>query len=126
MNIVDSSGWLEYFGGTQNGERFAPVIGNNDELIVPTIILYEVYKRVLLQRDEEEALKAAGLMSNFHSIDLTSEIALSAADLSIQYKLPMADSIILATARSQDATLWTQDEHFKGLEKVVYIQKIRT
>jgi toxin FitB len=122
-HCVDSSGWLEYFGKGRNGERFAPVIQDVQNLVVPTIILYEVFKRVLLQRDEEEALKAVGLMSTAHVIDLSQEIALFGAELSILHKLPMADSLILATARLQNATLWTQDEHFNGLDQVVFVPK---
>ena len=121
MNVVDSSGWLEYFGKGPHGERFAPIIQKSADLIVPVISLYEVFKLIALQRDEEEALKAVGLMTTGKVIDLTLEIAILAAELSMEYKLPMADSLILATARAHDATLWTQDEHFKGLEKVEYI-----
>ncbi len=121
MNVVDSSGWLEYFGKGSNGEWFAPIIQKSADLIVPVISLYEVFKRIALQRDEEEALKAVGLMTTGKVIDLTQEIAILAAELSMEYKLPMADSMILATARAHEATLWTQDEHFKGLEKVEYI-----
>lgn len=126
MNIVDSSGWLEYFAKGANGEQFAPVIQNTGELVVPTITMYEVFKRVALLRDEEEALKAVALMSTGRVVDLTMEIALSAAGLSIDHHLPMADSIILATAHMHDATLWTQDEHFAGLDKVIYIPALRS
>lgn len=124
MNVVDSSGWLEYFGKGPNGDFFAPVIRESSQLVVPTISLYEVFKRVMLQRDEEEALKAVGWMAVGLVADLTREISLSAALLSIEHKMPMADSIILATARSYQATLWTQDEHFKGLPGVMYIVKM--
>ena len=123
MNVVDLSGWLEYFGKADNSHFFAHVIQKTDILIVPTISLYEVYKKIVLQRDEEEALSAIGWMSTGKIIELTQELALSAAVLSMEHKLPMADSMILATARAHDATLWTQDEHFKGLESVRYIEK---
>ncbi len=123
MNVVDSSGWLEYFGKAENSHFFAPVIQKTDLLIVPTVSMYEVYKKIVLQRDEEEALSAIGWMSTGKIIELTQELALSAAVLSMEYKLPMADSMILATARAYDATLWTQDEHFKDLEGVRYIEK---
>jgi toxin FitB len=123
MNVVDSSGWLEYFGEGSNGEFFAPIIRDSAELVVPTISLYEVYKRIVLQRDEEEALSAIGWMTSGRVADLTLEIALIAADLSMEHKLPMADSIILATARANNATLWTQDEHFQGLPDVKFIEK---
>jgi predicted nucleic acid-binding protein len=123
MNVVDSSGWLEYFGKGSNGEFFAPVIKASDQLVVPTISMYEVYKRIVLQRDEEEALSAIGWMNVGLVADLTQEIALTAADFSIEYKLPMADSIILATARANNATLWTQDEHFAHLPGVKFVEK---
>ena len=123
MNVVDSSGWLEYFGKGKNGQFFAPIIQKTDLLIVPTISLYEVYKRIAMQRDEEEALSAIGWMSTGKIVDLTQELALVAGVLSLEHKLPMADSMILATARAHDATLWTQDEDFKDLEGVRYIEK---
>jgi toxin FitB len=123
MNVVDSSGWLEYFGGGTQAERFAPLIRNTAELVVPTICIYEVFKRIALQRDEEEALKAIGWMTLGHVVELDQETALMAATLSIDHRLPMADSMILATARLLDATLWTEDEHFVGLEGVQYIEK---
>ena len=124
MNVVDSSGWLEYFARGSNGAYFAPVIQDTANLIVPTICFYEVYKRILIQRDEEDALNVVGWMSLGQVVDLTREIALLAADLSFEHKLPMADSMILAVARAYEATLWTQDEHFRGLPKVKYTQKL--
>ncbi len=123
MNLVDSSGWLEYFAKGPNGFYFAPVIQNSAELIVPTICLYEVFKRVVLLRGEEDALQVAGLMMTAMVVDLTQDIALCAAQLSLTHKLPMADSLILATARINNADLWTQDEHFKGLNRVQYFEK---
>lgn len=123
MNVVDSSGWLEYFGGTEQGERFALLIQNSAELLIPVISIYEVFKRIAQQRDEEDALKAIGLMSTGNVIDLTQELALLAAELSLEHHLPMADSLILATAREHGATLWTEDEHFAGLEGVEYFRK---
>lgn len=123
MNVVDSSGWLEYFAKAVNSDFFAPILRTSDQLVVPTISIYEVYKHIVLQRDEEEALSAIGWMSLGLVADLTQEIALNAADLLVQYKLPMADSIILATADVYHATLWTQDVHFKDLPGVMYIEK---
>lgn len=123
MNVVDSSGWLEYFAEDKNSQYFAPVIRKANELIVPTISMYEVYKKIVLQRDEEEALSAIGWMSTGQIVDLDQELALAAAVLSLEHKLPMADSIILATARANDAILWTQDVHFKDLDRVKYIEK---
>jgi toxin FitB len=123
MNVVDSSGWLEYFGKGTNGEFFAPVIEDSSHLVVPTISIYEVFKRIVLQRDEEEALRAIGWMAVGQLANLTQEIALSAAILSVEHRLPMADSIILATAQIYQATLWTQDDHFKDLPGVMYVEK---
>ena len=122
MNIVDSSGWLEYFADGPNAGFFAPAIENLAELIVPTISLYEVFKRVLQQKDESQALKAVALMEQGTVVDLDAALALSAAKLSVDSKLPMADSIMLATARAFNAVLWTQDVDFEGMEGVRYIQ----
>lgn len=123
MNVVDSSGWLEYFANAKNASFFAPIIINTKELIVPTISLYEVFKRTLQDRDKEEALKAVAWMSQGQLIDLNMTLALEAAKISADLKLPMADSIILATARAYDATLWTQDADFEGIDGVQYIVK---
>jgi toxin FitB len=123
MKVVDSSGWLEYFSKGPNGERFAPAIQDSQSLLVPVICLYEVYKRVALQRGEDDALQAAAWMMTGTVIEISPEIAFAAAELSIEHRLPMADSLILACARLHRAELWTQDEHFKGLDQVVYIEK---
>ena len=123
MNLVDSSGWLAYFSGDANAGQFAPIVQATDRLVVPTICLYEVFKRILLQRGEEAALQAAGMMSLGIMTDLTREIAINAAQLSSERKLAMADSIILATAYTSKATLWTQDADFAGMEGVRYIAK---
>jgi len=125
MNVVDSSGWLEYFAEEPNADFFAPAVENTAELIVPSISVYEVFKRISQQRDEHTALRAAALMMQGQVIDLDTSIALSAAKISIAISLPMADSVILATARAFGATLWTQDEHFRGLEGVNYTAKKR-
>jgi predicted nucleic acid-binding protein len=123
MNVVDSSGWLEYFVRGPNTAFFKPVIHNTEALLVPTICLYEVYKWIVAQRDEEEALAAIAWMATAQVIDLNQEIAIQAADLSREHKLAMADSIIYATAHAFQATLWTQDAHFAGLEAVEFIEK---
>ncbi len=120
MNVVDSSGWLEYFAGGPNARFFAPAIKLPAGLIVPTLSLYEVFKRVLQQRDETAALRAVALMQQGTLVDLTPPIALSAAKLSVELKLPMADSVMLATAKAYDATFWTQDAHFEGVGGVRY------
>jgi len=123
MNVVDSSGWLEYFADGPNADFFAPAIENTRELIVPSISLYEVFKRILQQRNEDDALRAIALMAQGQVVDLEITLALSAAKTSVELKLPMADSIILATARAYDATVWSQDEHFADLEGVQYIER---
>lgn len=126
MNVVDSSGWLEYFADGPNANFFAPAIENVRELIVPSISLYEVFKRILQQRSEDEALQAVAIMQQGQVVDLDVTLALSAAKTSTELKIPMADSIILVTARAYDATVWTQDEDFKGIDGVQYIKKITT
>ncbi len=123
MNVIDSSGWLEYFGNGKNASFFSPVIENLAEVIVPTINIFEVFKRILIERNRTDALEAVAMMYDGILVDLDREMALTAADLSYKLKLPLADSIILATAREYKATLWTQDEHFKDFEGVKYIQK---
>jgi predicted nucleic acid-binding protein len=122
-NVVDSSGWVEYFVNTENAKEFAAPIRDTENLIVPTLCIFEVFKRLLLHINEDEALTAIGNMFSGTVIDLDRYTALNAARLSVEHKLAMADSIILATARANEATLWTQDEHFKDIEDVKYIGK---
>jgi len=123
MNVVDSSAWLEYFANGPNASFFSPVIEQTDLVIIPSIVLYEVFKRVMLQTDEDHALQAIAVMQQCKVIDLDARLALDAACISIQNKLPMADSIILATARACEATIWTQDEDFKAFEGVQFRKK---
>lgn len=123
MNVVDSSGWLEYFADAPNAEKFAPGIHSTRALLVPTLSIYEVFKRVLQQRSETEALRAVALMLQGRVVDLNTTIALIAAKLSAELKLPMADSIMLATAIEYHATFWTQDADFEGMEGVKYFSK---
>ena len=124
MNVVDSSGWLEYFADGPNADFFAPSVEDPERLVVPTVSVYEVFKRVLLLADEGAALQAVVVMQQGKVVDLNQPLALRAATISAQLKLPMADSIILATARSHGATVWTQDADFKGLDGVQYVPKI--
>jgi len=121
MNVVDSSGWLEYFADGANSSFFAPAIESPAKLIVPTLSLFEVYKRVAVQRGEPAALQAIALMHQARVVDLDAPLALTAARLSIAARLPLADSVILATARAHDAVLWTQDADFEGMDRVRYI-----
>ncbi|MEJ2052276.1 MAG: type II toxin-antitoxin system VapC family toxin [Calditrichaceae bacterium] len=123
MNLVDSSGWLEYFANTKNADFFARSIEDTDNLIVSTINLYEIFKKILRQKDENSALQAIAVMQQGKIVEVDSLISLHSAKLSIDFKLPMADSIILATARVFNATLWTQDSDFKNIRGVKYIQK---
>jgi predicted nucleic acid-binding protein len=121
MNVVDSSGWLEYFADGPNADFFAPAIERTSELIVPTLSLYEVFKRVFQQRGEGDALQAVAVMIQGAVVDLDADLALAAAKLSLDLKLPMADSVMLATAQCHGAVLWTQDADFDGIQGVQYI-----
>jgi len=123
MNVVDSSAWLEYFADGPNADAFSQAVEAADQLIVPTICLYEVFKIVSRQRGESAAFSAIALMRQGRVIPLTERIALLAADLSLQTRLPMADSVILATARVHDAHIWTQDADFDGLDDVTFMAK---
>ena len=120
MNVVDSSAWLSYFAGDKNALAFAAAIENLDELLVPSITITEVFKNVLRQRDEESALIAIAHMQQGRVIPLDSELAIDAGHYGVLHKLPLADSIIFATAQKYNATLWTQDTAFKGLPNVKY------
>ncbi|HLF91194.1 MAG TPA: type II toxin-antitoxin system VapC family toxin [Anaerolineales bacterium] len=123
MDVVDSSGWIEYFAGEENASFFETPINDTGNLLVPVICLYEIFKRVLRELGEERALDAVGLMSFGKIVELDRQLAINAAQISHELKLAMADSMILATARAYQATLWTQDEHFKDVAGVKYIEK---
>ncbi len=123
MNVVDSSAWLEYFAEGANARHFAEVIESPEELLVPSITLLEVFKRIAQQRDESTALHYAAVMQQSKVIELDSALALRAAALGIRHKLPLADSIIYATAQAANATVWTQDADFEGLDGVRYFAK---
>lgn len=123
MNVVDSSAWLEYFSDGPNAKHFAPVVRLADKLVVPTVILYEVFKVVLRESDENEALQACAALQKGIVVDLTPKLAIMASKLSLQHALPMADAVILAATREYGATLWTQDVHFKNIPGVKYFTK---
>ena len=123
MKVVDSCGWLEYFADGANADKFATAIEDTQHLIVPAISIFEVFKRVLQQRGEDAALQAAAIMSQGQVIDLDTSLALTAAKLSAEHKMPMADSIILATARQYNAIVLTQDNDFEGITGVEYFKK---
>lgn len=122
-NVVDSSGWLEYFADGKNANFFAPAIENTKNLIVPSVSLLEVFKHVLRQRSEQQAFESIECMLQGTVIELDIELSLNAAKLGVQYKLPLADSIILATGMAHEATVWTQDADLEGLPFVKYISK---
>lgn len=125
MNVVDSSAWLAYFAGEQTAEFFAEAVEDTELQLVPSVCLYEVFKVILRERGEEEALQTVAVMQQGTVVDLDSELALEAAFLGNQEKLPLADSIVYAVARKHDAILWTQDEHFQGKANVRFRAKIR-
>lgn len=123
-NVVDSSGWLEYFADGPNADFFEEAIEEEASLVIPSISIYEVFKRLLAEPDGEEAgFLVVAAMQRGEVIDLDAELALDAARISRETRLPMADSIILATARANDAILWTQDADFEGIEGVEYVRK---
>ncbi len=125
MIVVDSSAWLEYLAGSAYADRFAAAIEDVDELLVPAVSIYEVFKRLAQQRGEEVAGGAIAAMFQGVIADLDAATAIEAARLSLALRLPMADSLILATARKFGATLWTQDAHFEGLPDVRFFAKDR-
>ena len=123
MNVVDSSGWLEYVAGGPNAGFFARAIETTRDLVVPTLSVYEVFKRILQQRGEGDALQVVAVMQQARVVELSSALALRAARLSVELQLPMADSIMLATARAFDAALWTQDADFEDVAGVRYVKR---
>ena len=122
-NVVDSSGWLEYFADADNATFFAPAIENTKDLIVPSISILEVFKHILRQYSEKQAFASIECMLQGTLVDLNLEISLNAAKLGVLHKIPLADSIILATGLTYEATIWSQDADFKGLPNVKYINK---
>ena len=122
MNLVDSSGWLEYFTDGNNAEHFAPIINDTERLIVSTINIYEVYKKVISERDEDSALQTVAMMQQAEVIEITPSIAVQAAKASYIFKLSMADCLIYITAREHNAIVWTLDADFKDLKSVRYFK----
>jgi len=123
MNIVDSSGWLAYFADEPNAKHFHIPLSDPASLVVPTVTIYEVFKVILRESSENEALQAVAVMHQGTVVDLSAPLAIAASKLSVEYNLPMADSIILATAREYKAIIWTQDVDFKRLSNVKYFPK---
>jgi len=124
MNIIDSSLWLEYFSGILKNNFIIEIIEESESQFVPSICIYEVYKRILIDKDEYSALAAVSFMQNAAIIDLNQNIAILAAQLGKKHKLPMADSIIYATAVLHDAEIYTQDKHFENLDRVHFNSSI--
>ena len=118
-----TSGWLEYFADGPNADFFAAPIQNLAELVVPALSLYQVFERVLQQRGEGDALQAIAVMIQGQAVDLDVDLALGAAKVSVELGLPMADSVMLATAQAHGALLWTQDRDFEGIDGARYIEK---
>ncbi|MEK6793756.1 MAG: type II toxin-antitoxin system VapC family toxin [Spirochaetota bacterium] len=123
MNIVDSCGWLEYFADTKYAEQYESIISDHQKLVVPTICIAEVFKKVTAEKDEVHALKAIAAMKQGHVADLTEDIAINAGKTSLMLKIPLADSIIYATAKKYNAKIYTQDNDFRKLESVIIIEK---
>jgi predicted nucleic acid-binding protein len=120
VNVVDSSAWIEYFGDGSRASDFATAIEDPDNLVVPTLTLFEVFERICQLSGEASALEAIAIMLQGRVVELSATLALEAGRLSLESGLAMADSIILATTRSEDAVLWTRDAHFRGMDKVEY------
>ena len=120
MNLVDSSGWLEYFANGKNADKFASVIEDTERLIVSSLNIYEVFKKVIAERDEDAAIEAVAMMQQAKVKEVTSSIAMQAAKFSHIFKMPLADCIIYITAVENNAVVWTQDADFKGFDGVEY------
>ncbi len=123
MNLIDSSAWIAYFTGEKNAGHFRDVIKNTEKLIVPSIVIYEVFKKIIKEKDKNTAIKYASYMSQGMVVSFDMPTALSAAMLSTEYHLAMADSMILATAQEYNATLWTQDSDFQNIPGVKFFKK---
>jgi predicted nucleic acid-binding protein len=123
MNVVDSCGWLEYFSDGPNAEKFVEPILDTASLIVPTLSMYEVFRVALRESGEDAALQIIAIMKQGREVDLNSNLAIQAAKTSFDLKMPMADAIILTTARAYQATVWTQDDAFAGIIGVKYFEK---
>lgn len=123
MNLVDSSAWLEYFAGTSRAKQFAQAIEQTPLLVVPTIVIYEVFKKIAAEKTEVVALHFIVHMKRGLVVDFDIDLALHAAKFSASYKIPMTDSIILATAEKYKATIWTQDSDFRPFKNVRYFAK---
>ena len=124
MNPVDSCGWIEYFIGGRNADEYAVPLSDKENLLVPTICIYEVFKHVVRYGDEAKGLGVVAVMMQGQVVDIDAKIAVNAARIAIDFGLAMADSVILATARQYSATIWTQHKHFKNHDGVNYLEKL--
>lgn len=122
-NVVDSSAWLAYLADEGAAAQFAAAIEDTANLVVPAICILEVFKIVARQRSETDARQAAALMLQGTVVDLDAPLAMSAARIGLTHKLPLADSVVYATAQQAGGVLWTQDDDFNGLPDVRYIPK---
>ncbi len=123
MRVIDSSGWLEFFVDGPLAGKYGNYLSKAGKIVTPTIVLYEVYKKIRRERSEEEALMAAAQIQKTHLVPLTESIALAAADISLEYRLAMADSIVYATALSHRAQLISSDADFARLSNVTYLAR---
>lgn len=123
MNLVDSVGWIEFFSGGPAADRYFEYLINPNDVVTPSIVVYEVYKKLLLNTDRRSAAVALAQIGKTAVVEISGEIATSAAELGIQHKLPMVDAIVFATAISTNALLITSDKHFIGLPSVIFIDK---
>ncbi len=123
MTLVDSVGWIEFFTDGPLASEYAKYLQKPSEVIVPTIVLYEVYKKIKRERNEELALVAVATMQNARIVPLTEELSLSAADVSLGHKLAMADAIVYASTLQENAELITSDKDLKDLPHVIYFPK---
>ena len=123
LNVVDSSAWLAYLADDATAAQFAEAIEDTANLVVPAICILEVFKVVARQRGEADATQAAAVMLQGSVVDLDATLALSAARIGLTHKLPLADSVVYATAQQGGAILWTQDDDFSGLPDVRYVPK---
>ena len=122
MNVIDATGWLEYFTDGPNADYYAAAVERLDELIVPATSIYEVFKRVLQQRSESEALQAISVMLQGNVTDMDAGLALSAARLSVELELSMVDSVMLATAKAHHARLWSLDTSYQDIHGVKHVE----
>jgi predicted nucleic acid-binding protein len=121
MILVDSCGWLEFFTDGPLADAYFSYLKKTREIITPTIVLYEVYKKIKKERNEEKALLASAQIKETQIINFSEYIALTAADISLSHSLPMADAIVYATASMKKAKVVTSDQHFKPLKNVIFI-----